>query len=86
MVLWARALACGPGQAEVSWAKLAMDYEAFVGKALPASPDHRLQGMRLPLGERAQVWHKAVGLVGCHVAAGSLLRGAPWGVVTPSSP
>ena len=33
-----------PGPAEVSWAELALDYEAFVGRALPASPDHRLRG------------------------------------------
>ena len=62
---------------EVSWAELALDYEAFAGRALPASPDHRLRGTRLPLGERAQVLRKAVGLAERHRAAGPLLGGAP---------
>ena len=61
MVRWARALAGGPGPAQVSWAELALDYEAFVGRALPASPAHRLQGTRLPLGERAEVLAKPWG-------------------------
>ena len=79
LVRWARALAWDPGPAEVSWAELALDYEAFVGRALPASPDHRLRGTRLPLGERAQVLRKAVGLVERHLATGTLLSGAPLG-------
>ena len=77
LVRWARALAWAPGPAEVSWAELALDYEAFVGRALPASPDHRLRGTRLPLEERAQVLRKAVGLAEGHLAAGALLSGAP---------
>ena len=59
--------------------ELALDYEAFVGRALPASPDHRLRGTRLPLGERAQILRKAVGLAERHLAAGTLLSGAPLG-------
>ena len=54
-----------------------MDYEAFRGRALPASLDH--QGTRLPLGERAQVLRKAVGLVERHLAAGTPLLMAPLG-------
>ena len=38
-----------PGPAEVSWAELDLDYQAFVGRALLASPDHQLRGTRLPL-------------------------------------
>ena len=79
LVRWARALARAPGPAEVSWAELARNYEAFVGRALPASPDHRLRGTRLPLGERAQVLRKAVGMAERHLAAGALLGGAPLG-------
>ena len=79
MVRWARALAWMPGPAEVSWAELALDYEAFVGRALPASPDHRLQRTRLPLGERAQIVRKVVGLAERHLVAGTLLSGAPLG-------
>ena len=68
-----------PGPAEVSWAVLALDYEAFVGRALPASPDHRLRGTRLPLRERARVLRKAAGLVERRLVAGTLLCGAPLG-------
>ena len=78
------ALALAP--AEVSLAELALDYEAFVGRALPASPDHRLRGTRLPLGERAQVLCKAVWLAERQLAAGALLSGPRWGAVACSSP
>ena len=50
-----------------------------MGRALPASPDHRLRGTRLPPGERAQVLRKAPGLAERHLAAGALLSGAPLG-------
>ena len=79
LVRWARALAWMPGPAEVSWAELALDYEAFVRRALPASPDHRRRGTRLPLGERAPILRKAVGLAERHLAVGTLLSGAPLG-------
>ena len=64
-----------PGPAEVSWSELAQDCEAFVGQAHPASPDHRLRGTRLPLGERGQVQREAAGLVQRHLVAGTLLCG-----------
>ena len=67
-----------PGPAEVSWAELSVDYEAFAGRALPASPDHPPGGVRLPLGERAQILQKAAGLVELHLV-GTLLCGAPLG-------
>ena len=54
-------------------------YEAFVGWAPPASPDHRPWGRRLPLGKRAQILRKEVGLVERHLVAGTLLCGAPLG-------
>ena len=72
--------------AGVCWAELSLDYKAFVGRALPASPDHRLRGMRLPLGERAQDLRKAAGLVEHHLVAGTLLCGAPLGGAAPFSP
>ena len=50
-----------------------------MGRALPASLDHRLWGTHLPLRERAQVLRKAVGLAERHLAAGTLLSGAPMG-------
>ena len=66
-----------PGPAELSWAELALDYEALTGKALPASPDQRLRGARLPLGERAQVQRKEAGLIKRQLVAGTLLCRAP---------
>ena len=48
----------------------AMDFEIYVGRALGASPHHKLWGTRLPLGERAQVLRQAVWLVRRHLAAG----------------
>ena len=71
------ALACRPVPVQVSWADLALDYEAFVGRALPASPNHHLRGP--PLRERAQVLCKAAGLVERHLVVGTLLCGAPMG-------
>ena len=68
-----------PGPAEVSWAGLALDYEAFAGWALSASPDHRLWGTRLPLGERAQILRTAAGLVERHLVAHGLLPPPPRG-------
>ena len=79
LVRWARALAWMPGPAKVSWAEVALDYEVLAGRVLLASPDHRLRGTRLPLGERAQVVRKAGGLVERHLVAGILLRRAPLG-------
>ena len=37
------------GPMEVSWAQFALYYKALVGRALPASPDHRLRGTRCRL-------------------------------------
>ena len=79
LVRWARALAWMPGPAKVSWAELALDYEVFLGRALPPSPDHRLRGTRLPLRERVQILRKAVGLAERRLAAAALLSGAPLG-------
>ena len=50
-----------------------------MGRALLVSQDHRLRGTRLPPGERAQILCKAVGLAERHLAAGTLLSGAPLG-------
>ena len=79
LVRWARALGWMPGPAEVSWAELALDYEVFVGRELSASPDQRLRGTRLPLGERRQILRKAGGLAERHLAAGAMLSVAPPG-------
>ena len=73
-----------------------------MGRALRASPDHRLRGMRMPLGQRAQSLRKAVGVVERHLAAGitpplggrrmrgtfspPIFRGAPRGDATAYAP
>ena len=46
---------------------LAVHYEAFAGRALAASPDHRLRCARLPLQERTQVLRKETGLIERHM-------------------
>ena len=50
-----------------------------MGQALLASSDHWLGGMRLPLGQRAKMLRNAMGLGEPHLAAGTLLPGAPLG-------
>ena len=67
----------GPGMGAGPRAELALDYEAFIGRALPASLHHQLRGTCLPLGERAQVLRRATQLVQRHIAAGQLLQGTP---------
>ena len=59
---------------EVTRAKVALDCEMFLGRALPAFPHHQLRGTRLLLGKRAQVLRQASRLQ-CHMEAGRLLRG-----------
>ena len=76
LVRWAAALCWQDGPGDVTWAELALDYELFPGWALPASPHHRLRGMRLPLGERAQVLRQALRRLQRHIAARWLLQGA----------
>ena len=72
-VRWAWALAWQPGPGDVSGAELALDYEAFIGRVLPPYPHYKLQGTRLPRGERAQVLHHAARLVQQHMASRRLL-------------
>ena len=76
LIRWAAALHWQDGPGDVTWAVLALDCETFLGRALLASP-HQLRGMRLPLGERAQVLRQASRLLQRHMAAGRLLQGAP---------
>ena len=83
LVRWALALAWMPGPAKVSLAELAPDCEAFMGRALPASRDHRVRGMRLQLGERAQIVRKAMGLAERNLLAGTLPSGAPLPLAPP---
>ena len=77
LVRWAAALRWQDGPGDVTWVELALDCETFLGRAPPASPHHQLWGMRLPLGERAQVLRQAARLLQRHMAAGRFLSGAP---------
>ena len=63
MVWWAGALAWQLGPGDVSWAELALDYEAFICRVLAAFPHHKLQGTHFPPGERAHVLRRAAQLV-----------------------
>ena len=74
-VRWAAALRWKDGQGDVTWVELALDYETFLGRALPASPQQQLRGMRLPLGERAQVLRQAAQLLQASHGSGSLPAG-----------
>ena len=78
----------GSGAGGVSWAELALDYEAFVGRALLASPDHRLRGTHLPLGNeprscarrwgrRSATWRRSHCWAGPH--SGVVARSSPSG-------
>ena len=73
----ATALRWQGGAGHVTWVELALDCETFLGWALPASPHHQLRGMRVPLGERAQVLRHAARLLQRHMATGRFLQGAP---------
>ena len=53
LVRWARAPTWPKGPSDVSLAELALEYEAFMGRALPVFPYHKLRGTRLVLGEQA---------------------------------
>ena len=76
MVRWAGAVAWHLGPGNISWAELAPDYEAFVGRALPASLHHKLWGIPLPLGERARVMRLAVRFVAAHGSGPTTVRGS----------
>ena len=77
LIRWAAALRWQDGPGDVTWVELALDCEKFLGRALSAFPHHQLRGMRLPLGERAQLLRQAARLLQRHVAAGHFLQGAP---------
>ena len=77
LVCWATALRWQDGPGDVTLVKLALDCETVLGRALPASPHQQLRGMRVPLGERAQVLRHAARLLQRHMAAGRFLQGAP---------
>ena len=51
LLRWARALLWLPGQGQVTYVELALDFEEHAGRALPAAPGHKLAGRVPPLCE-----------------------------------
>ena len=60
-------------EVEVSYAKLAMDFEATSGRALPARPEYALRMTVLPLQESAAVLQRAAWAIQPHLLLGRLL-------------
>ena len=73
LLRWAGALLWLPGQGQVTYAELALDFEEHAGRALPAAPGHRLAGRVLPLRERAHVLKLALDKTQQFLRAGELL-------------
>ena len=86
LVRWARALAWMPGPAEVSWAKLAPDYEAFAGQGAPSLPKSRNVGYA-PAAWGAGPNPEQCGRCGRAPLSGghTAIPGPPWGGVALSS-
>ena len=75
LLRWAGALLWLPGQGQVTYAELALDFEEHAGRALPAAPGHRLAGRVLPLRERAHVLKLALDKTQQFLRVGELLGG-----------
>ena len=59
----------------ITYAGLALDFELFVRRVLPARPEHGMQMTVLPLQERACVLRQAIPVLQPHLLAGRLLQG-----------
>ena len=75
LLRWAGALLWLPGQGQVTYVELALDFEEHAGRALPAAPGHKLAGRVLPLRERAHVLKLALDRTQQFMRAGELLGG-----------
>ena len=75
LLRWAGALLWLPGQGQVTYAELALDFEEHAGRALPAAPGHKLAGRVLPLRERAHVLKLALDKTQHFLRAGELFGG-----------
>ena len=75
LLRWAGALLWLPGQGQVTYVELALDFEEHAGRALPAAPGHKLVGRVLPLRERAHVLKLALDRTQQFLRAGELLGG-----------
>ena len=73
---WLEALRWVPeSTAHVTLLELALDFEAFSGRALPSSPSAKFAAITLPLQERARVLRVALIIMRRHVEHGSLFPG-----------
>ena len=75
LLRWAGALLWLPGQGQVTYVELPLDFEEHVGRALPVAPGHKLAGRVLPLRERAHVLKLALDRTQQFLRAGELLGG-----------
>ena len=75
LLQWAGQLRWLPGQGHVTYVELALDFEAYAERALPAPSDHRLRGVTLPLRTRGQVLKMALDALQPHLQAGDLMQG-----------
>ena len=75
LLRWAGALLWIPGQGQVTYRELALDFEEHAGRTLPAAPGHKLAGRVLPLRERAHVLKLALDKTQQFLRAGGLLGG-----------
>ena len=60
---------------QVTFVELALDFEAYTGRALPAAPSMTLRGEVMSLHERARVLRVALATLQKHVRQGVMLEG-----------
>ena len=82
LVRWVNELVRIPGKGQVSFMELAMDFECFAARTLPASPQAVYRATALPLPERARVLKLALATLQKLSVAGAVL---PGGVLTKCS-
>ena len=75
LLRWARAFLWLPGQGQVTYMELALDFKEHAGRALPAAPEHKVAGCVLPLRERARVLKLALDRPQQFLRAGELPGG-----------
>ena len=82
LLRWVNELVWIPGKGQVSFMELAMDFECFAARTLPASPQAVYRATALPLPERARVLKLALATLQKLSVAGAVL---PGGVLTKCS-
>ena len=82
LLRWVYELVWIPGKGQVSFMEVAMDFECFVARTLPASPQAVYRASALPLPERARILKLALATLQKLSVAGAVL---PGGVLTKCS-